>query len=145
MASVNQILTAEQGVYHWPDRNCITTAMALYEALCTNPEPFFFRACAQYFTLSEEVAWRELMKLGGPLIHHEAIFGDGACRVGEIAPGDIVFFQGPIRIGNHAFASKPGREAMGFVDEGYAILHWTPDGLRPVAAPYPDYTALRIV
>ena len=143
--SVNQILSSEQGVYHWPERNCITTAMALYEALCTKPEPFFFQACAHYFTLSEEVAWRELAKLGGPLVHHEAIFGNGARRVTELAPGDIVFLRGPITMGNHSFAAKPGREGMAFVDEGYAVLHWTPDGLRPVNAPYPDYNALRMV
>jgi len=142
-AFVNRIITAEQGRYSWPRRNCITTAMALYESLASAPDPFVFQACAHYLSLPEREAWRQIMRLGGPLMHHESVLGAGAVRVDAMAPGDIVFLAGDIRIGNHSFAAGDGREAMGFVDGGHSVLHWTPDGMRPVTAPWPDRTVLR--
>ena len=144
MRQVSHILTAEQGAYHWPDRNCITTAWALYKWFRSDPRAELRDAVDFYLSMPEVSAWASIAKFGGPLAHHEAMIGADAYRVDACQPGDLVFFSAPIRIGNHTFAAKDGREAMGFVDDGFAVLHWTPDGLRPVKSPFPPHTLLRI-
>lgn len=145
MPSVNQILSAAQGAYDWPERNCVTTGMELYESLSDNPSSAVREIFGAFLTIKkEERAWRDAFTLGGPLVVWRTAMGETAIEVSDLRPGDFVFFREEMRIGNHIFPAKEGREGLGFVDGGYAILYWTPDGMRPVSAPYPPRTVLRI-
>ena len=130
--SVSQILSDEQGEYEWRKRDCITTALSLYINLSTQFRMVVVEKSIEYHKMSEKDAWIRLLKNGGPLKYYAELFGDTAETVDTFAPGNLVFYDQPIRICGYDFKSSKGREAMGFVDESYQKLHWTPMGLKPI-------------
>jgi len=136
MAAVSEILTAQAGAYRFGERDCVRTLIEIYRRLAARPDE---RRLMLYFELargSEADALARLAAEGGPLRLYPRILGDHATVMspGDAAPepGDILFYDRPIRVGCHLFDAAPGAEAMAFLDDGMQALHWTPGGLLPV-------------
>ena len=134
MATLSDILTAEQGTYECGVRDCLTTALAVANYMAPNPPlKKYAKRIAAYHKLPENEAWIKAVKAGGPLQLHVAGLGNRATVVDSPLPGDLVFYESYLMTSNScSFKAKRGHELIAFVDSGYAILHWTPTGLSPV-------------
>ena len=133
MASVSDTLTAEQGAYKWGVRDCLTTARALAESASQEAGERYRTGLARYHDMPEADAWMAALRAGGPAALHCQGLGDAAIEVYETQPGDLVFFHSAVTTRNGCWLDAgAGRELLGFVDESYEILHWTPHGLSAV-------------
>lgn len=129
--SVSQILTSEQGRYEWTVRDCLTTARAVVVAkVGAERADRYVGGISMYHAMPELDAWKLSMKHGGPAAHHSVGLEKIAETVDEPMPGDLVFFTSPVETRNLCrLDAGPGRELLGFVDDAYDMLHWTPSGL----------------
>ena len=145
MRTVSAILSSEQGLYEWRIRDCVTTGLALYRHLCPRPRDEVFGIFQYYHDQPEIEAWRLAARRKGQLqVWRNALAGD-AVEVDERAPGDFLFFNQTIFVKpSFAFDARRGRECLAFCGDDFAVLHWTPSGLKPIAAPLPRHVILRI-
>ena len=142
--AVSQILAGEQGSYVWPNRCCVSTAMALYSRLCAKPRARVQEILQTYTRQSEARAWARVTKIG-VWNHYKETLGRDATTVTDLAPGDFVFFHERISVqGGHVFPAQKNQEALAFVDDSFLIWHWTPSGLLPVQSPARARRVLRI-
>lgn len=143
--SVSAVLSSEQGKYLWRQKDCITTALSLYKHLCPKPRAEVFGIFKYYHSQEEIEAWRLAARRKGQLqVWRDALAGD-AVEVDERQPGDLIFFNQAILVKpSFGFEARRGRECLAFCGDDFAVLHWTPTGLRPVIAPLPRHVILRI-
>ena len=142
MAAVTAILAAQQGHLRVgraglpADRHCERLVRALCPAAAIGGERL---SADEYLALRaatppsrvRRVA-RLVMRRGGPWsVYREALCPPAGLPL-RPAPGDLVFWDSKVetRTG-HALDARSGAELIGFADDSYEILHWTPAGCPP--------------
>jgi len=139
MASVNEILEAQQGRYCWGKRDCFTTSRALIEYALAKRSNMRYPKWA-LSKESEARRYAEHVKGGVHKVYRDVLMKVKGVQCftkkTDLKPGDIVCLSGRPTVGPHVWDTKVRGCILGFVDESITILAWTPAGLAAVSGDY---------